>query len=650
MRKLWILTWCFFAWASAQTGEQIHHLFGLKQSALGPLTQAALNQQNGRSVEVETFSANFQFGGSYAYFTSSNMVLYVDSTAPSIGLIQQYLLPEIYSFNHSGLTGLSTLQGGISTICVNPLADSVIYAFDFTTKLPSLYFFNGGQFGTGNALTQLQDINSLSQVYAQSGIYIAGNNNANQVFLYRLNESSLQLIDTEVYNYESLYLVSDPQWGIYGVARDVAEQHFLVELDPVNLSLDTIVTLPSCVNCTQESFDYDKNAIVIDSDNGHLILSRSESAGGTPANYFLSTFDLTTGATIYDVQTADRWSNLIFQKPKDDLVYPGDANFDKEVDMTDILPIGLRYNDQVVERLVISNDWIGQGALNTQDTLANGVDKKHADCNGDGQINALDFDAVTENYSYIHYSEKSTQSACDFPLYIEFPNLVKATDEIAMQIGLDLSTNASQNIYGLVFTLEYDEAFVADTSGRITVQGGSTWFGTEDGDYIQRSIQVSPGRMDVGLVGIDQLNRAGGGGILLTGIWTMEDVVIPITQNYLDMNVRITDVKLIDYEENTLDACGVDTVIRVYDKSVGVFEREEAALALFPNPTTQNYINLAHVDAIEQVDMYDVQGRMVQTEIWGDQVYFGDIPKGVYLIKVYTEDQVLVNKLMYNKE
>lgn len=650
MRKLWVLTWCFFAWASAQTSNQIHHLYGLKQSALGPLTQSALNQQNGGEVEVETFSANFSLGAPYAYFKSNNTVLYVDSTSPTIGLVQQYFLPEIYSFNHSGLTALTTLQGGVSSICVNPFSDSIVYAFDFITKTPAYFSFSGGQFGSGNALTQLADLNTLSQVYFQNGVYIAGNNNANQVFLYWLNGSSLQIVDTEAYNLASLYLVSDPTWGIYGVAQTNGQQNLLIELDPVNLILDTIAVLPSCTNCAQENFSYDKHALAIDSDNGHLILSRSESLPGVQTSYFLSTYDLTTGTTIYDVQTAERWSNLIFQKPKDDLVYPGDANFDKQVDMTDILPIGIKYNDQVVERLVISNDWIGQEALNTQDTLANGVDKKHADCNGDGQINAVDIDAVIQNYSYIHYSDKSTQAACDFPLYVQYPNLVKEEDEIAVQIGLDLSTNLSQNVYGLVFTLEYDESFVADSAGLIDVQGGSTWFGTENGDYIQRSIKVSPGKMEVGLVGIDKLNRAGSGGVLLTGIWTMEDVVIPITQNYLDMGFRITDVTLIDYDENVLDACGLDTLIRVYDKSVGIIEREQATLALFPNPTKHNFISLDHVDAIEKVEMYDVQGRWMETHLSGKQVYFGDVPKGVYLVKVYTPNQVLVNKLMYTKQ
>jgi hypothetical protein len=487
----------------------------------------------------------------------------------------------------------------------------------------------------------------LNQVYFQNAIYFAGSNNNNEVELYRLSDTGLQTTGAEVYGFESLYLVSDQLWGIYGLARNASQQNYLVQLDPLTLSLDTVVLLPSCINCNQDNYEYDKNALVIDSENGHLILSRSEDLSGASVEYFLSTFDLATGTTIYDVKTADRWSNLIFQKPQDDLVYPGDANFDKLVDMEDILPIGLKYNDQVVGRLVISNDWIGQESTNTLDTLANGTDKKHADCNGDGQVNAIDFDAVIQNYSNIHYSDKTIQGGCDFPLYLEYPNWVKEGEEITMQIGLDFSVNPSQDVYGLIFTLEYDESFVANTTGMISILGGSTWFGTENLDYIQRSIKVSPGKMEVGLVGIDKLNRAGAGGVLLTGVWTMEDVVIPITQNYSDMAMRITNVTLIDYDENHIDACGVDTFIRVYDKDVGLIERELVDLPLFPNPTRFNHISLSCKGAIEKVELYDVQGHIIHSEIRDDVVFFGDIPKGIYLIKVYTYDLIMVNKFMY---
>ncbi|MEX0596269.1 MAG: T9SS type A sorting domain-containing protein, partial [Candidatus Paceibacterota bacterium] len=216
-------------------------------------------------------------------------------------------------------------------------------------------------------------------------------------------------------------------------------------------------------------------------------------------------------------------------------------------------------------------------------------------------------------------------------------------------IGLDLSSFPNQNVYGVIFTIEYDSNFVV--ANTMNTEGVTTWFGTENTNYIQRNVDDYPqAKMDVGLVGIDKLNR-NGGGILIDGIWTMEDVVIPIAQGYLDMPFKISNVFIIDYEQNVIDACGVDTVIRVYDKSVGIFEREELTLTLYPNPTNASAINIEHIADLEFVEMYDLNGRRVS--LWKDnfnQLPIGEFNKGVYILKAYTADKVYLNKLVYNKE
>ena len=644
MKKLWILVLGLAGWTQAQTDGHIHHLFGLKQETQGILTQAALNQQNGGSVEIETFTSNFSLGGSYSYFNVNNKVLYADTSFQTLSYLNEYLLPSVYVSNYSGTSNFFTYQTGISSLCVDPLEDSLYYTFDYATKLLSILAPFSGTALSSPQLLAVSDIGNLSQVYFQNSIYLASSNNLGEAVLYVLSATSLGILESIALPFQYTYLVADPQWGVYAVAKNDVQQHFLLHLNTGANQFDTIAALPSCPTCT-----YDKNALVIDSDNGHLIMARSEDSMGGSPQYFLSTHDLVGGSEIYNVQTLDRWSNLIFQKPKADLVYPGDADHNKLVNMTDLLPIGLKYNDPVSYRLGISTAWIGQEATNSQDTLANGVDKKHADCNGDGQINSIDVDAIFENYSSVHYSEKSTNANCDFPVYVQFPSFVKENEPIEIQIGLDLNTNINQAIYGLIFTIDYDESFVA--SGGMSTQGGSTWFGTENGDYIQRFYKEEQGRLAVGVVGIDQENRNGGGGVLLDGIWTMEDVVIPIAQGYSNMDFRISNVTLIDANGNYLDGCGVDTSIRVYDKSVGIQDRTIEALYLFPNPTKLSHINLENVKDLDQVEMYDMQGRLIQT--WHtnfNHLPLNNLPKGIYILKAYTPEKMYVNKLVYAKE
>ena len=650
MKKLMILSLAFLGVLHAQTGNHIHHLFGLKESTIGLFTLDALDQKTGNSVEIETFTLNINLGGNYAFRTVDNSVYYVDNASQlTVGLINNYLLPELFTTSYQGSFGFTTFQSGLTDICVNPAIDSLLYAFDINVGTLTKFGLNGSSaFAFTQGLTGIVDTSSISMAYYDGKIYLSGTNSLNNTVVYTIDEQSMQLVDSQTVGFEFLYLVADENLGLFGLGLD-NNVYSLQKLDVNSNVFQVVGGLPSCTTCATETFLYDRNAMVIDSANQQLVLSRTEIIGGGNIAFYLSTYDLQTASPVYEIQTPERYSNLIFQTPEPDLVYPGDTDHDKDVDMQDLLAIGLFYNDLVTERIEISTDWVGQAAVSVGAALGSGVDKKHADCNGDGQVNAIDYNAIALNYSYTHYSDKSTNANCDFPMYVVFPNLVKADEPTAIQIGLDLSSLPSQNVYGVTFTIEYDSSFVVQ--GSMNTQGGNTWFGTEDANYIQRNQNDHPqGKMDVGVVGIDKLNRTGGG-ILIDGIWTMEDVVIPIAQGYREMPFKISNVYIIDYDENVIDACGVDTIIRVYDKNVGVVELPQEELEIYPNPTKASFVSLSHVDDIQYVEMYDMQGRKVQKWFDGfDQLYIGEFNKGIYILKAYTADKIFLNKLVYNKE
>jgi REP element-mobilizing transposase RayT len=651
MKKCGIISFLLFGILHAQIGNHIHHLFGVKESVSGLFTIDALDQKTGSAVEIETLNIDFQLGGNYAYRTGSNQVYFVDSSAQfTIGFVAEYILPDLYTLNYQGSLGVTTVQSGLAAICVNPEEDSLFYAYDINggglTRFSVPNFdVNISNFGFG----AINDANFMSMVYHNDVIYIAGPNSPNSTIVYAVEASSLQLIDSNFYNTPYLYLIAHPNLGIYVLGQNPGQENFLGSIDEVTLGLTIISLLPSCTNCATEVFAYDRNAMVIDSVNQQIIVARSESIGGANPNYFLSTYDLAGGNLVYNLASPERYSNLIFQKPVDNLVYPGDTDHNKNVDMQDILPIGLFYTEVVSGRALISTDWIGQSASNSGLSLASGTDIKHADSNGDGQINAIDYDAVALNYNYTHYSDKRTNSNCDFPMFINLPGIVKEDEPVSIQIGIDLSNQLTQNIYGITFTIEYDSNFVVFNT--MNTQGINTWFGTEDLNYIQRNKDdYVKGKMDVGIVGIDKLNRSEGG-ILINSIWTMEDVVIPIAQSYDNMDFKITNVLIIDFDQNVIDACGLDTFIQVYDKSVGIYEIKEEVLNIFPNPTTQSFINLAYVKDLKYVEIYDMQGRRINT--WYENfnnLHIGEFNKGIYFLKAYTEDKVYLNKLVYNKK
>ncbi|MEZ4928799.1 MAG: T9SS type A sorting domain-containing protein [Chitinophagales bacterium] len=650
MRKLIVILCCFGSLIHAQNGNFIHDLFGVSDRGSGIKVFEALNQNNGGSVEIETLPFNFELGNEFLYSTSSNDISFIDTVSSTASFMYQYLSPIEYTQTYTGLQNTTTLQGqGYNELfATNLLNDTLFYTYNH-------------EFSTINSIEKLShaivnsttfSINNLSiddnLNYFENNLYLCSANGTN-VDVYIFNASSLLLVNQFQYSYTSMYLVGFSGYGLYGVAKNTNEEYKLISLDSTGTIIE-IGLLPSCSNCINETFSYDKNALTIDTANNSLILARSETIS-SQTSYYISSFSLSNAQPIYNFNTPYRYSHLMLQKPADDLVYPGDANHDKTVGMEDIFAIGIHYNDIVDFRSVISTDWIGQFAFSTNDTLANGVDIKHADCNGDGSINDIDIeDGVLANYHYTHNSEKSTQSTCDFPLYVVFPQLYKENDSATIKIGLDLSNNLAQQVYGIKFTLEFDTNFVQSSS--MHARATDDWFGIENNNYLLKyKNDFAPNKMDVGVVGIDKINRSGGG-ILIDGIWTMEDEVIPITNLSDSMLLRITNVKIIDFYENEIDACGLDTFVVVYDKTVGIRTPEEAKVFdFYPNPIKNNNIYFSNHRDIETVEIFSLQGKLISSYSNIDNtINIGELNNGVYLIKAKDKNATTyTNKLAINR-
>jgi hypothetical protein len=85
-----------------------------------------------------------------------------------------------------------------------------------------------------------------------------------------------------------------------------------------------------------------------------------------------------------------------------DSVWPGDANADGVADNFDVLALAVNFGDTGSARPVPSNAWAAQVGRNWNDSLVNGVNSKHSDCDGSGTINADDTLAVALNYGLMH--------------------------------------------------------------------------------------------------------------------------------------------------------------------------------------------------------------------------------------------------------
>lgn len=148
-----------------------------------------------------------------------------------------------------------------------------------------------------------------------------------------------------------------------------------------------------------------------------------------------------------------------------DSVYPGDANHDAIVDNSDVLALGLAYNDTGSTRPNTSIIYTGQFCQNWIDTFSNGINTKHADCNGNGIVNADDTTAIIQNFQLINPRSNGNggrQSDAVFAIHFLNDTIVGGDTLVADLLLGDLATPAS-NVYGLSYSLHFDPAII-DTS------------------------------------------------------------------------------------------------------------------------------------------------------------------------------------------
>ena len=78
---------------------------------------------------------------------------------------------------------------------------------------------------------------------------------------------------------------------------------------------------------------------------------------------------------------------------------------------------------------------------------------------------------------------------------------------------------------------------------------------------------------------------------------------------------------------------------------VGVTEEQNETLSVFPNPTRGN-VQIASQDAVEQVELCDLSGKVIETFTGNVTKLQLNAAKGTYLLKVYTDQEVQVRKLI----
>ncbi|MEL6853268.1 MAG: dockerin type I domain-containing protein, partial [Bacteroidota bacterium] len=146
--------------------------------------------------------------------------------------------------------------------------------------------------------------------------------------------------------------------------------------------------------------------------------------------------------------------------PDSSCVWPGDVDANGWVNIYDFLILGTLIGDTGLSRPNAINDFISQPSPDWSETIIHGlvrpgINKKHADCNGDGVINEADMAIVFANAQGAFPQQVTAASSTLELRVVPREKTIQVGDTIHYDVYLyDLENGIVQNAYGLAFTIE----------------------------------------------------------------------------------------------------------------------------------------------------------------------------------------------------
>ena len=318
-------------------------------------------------------------------------------------------------------------------------------------------------------------------------------------------------------------------------------------------------------------------------------------------------------------------------------IYPGDCNDDNICNNFDILNIGLGYLSTGEMREDLGTDWQSYEVLPWLENFANGTNYAHADADGDGEILDTDSDVVSQNYGLTHgdvtpYIEQEPTPNSP-ALFADLPDNFEIAQGEAFNVPIVLGsmTNQIESIYGLSFTLMYDPEIIDPNS--VQLQYASSWFGVPQTNVITFDRHdTATGEIDITLVRNDQNNTSGFGEIMYF-IGVVDNIA-----GKTEITVTVKSVLAITQTETRL---AFNTPVEFATITSTDNVALQNGFEIYPNPTSdllfvKNQMGLE----IEEVQITDMNGRLLKTVHNATRVSTADLPSGVYWVRCVAGDTV----------
>lgn len=338
-------------------------------------------------------------------------------------------------------------------------------------------------------------------------------------------------------------------------------------------------------------------------------------------------------------------------------VWPGDANRDGVVNLTDLLTIGRSIGALGPERNVPDGYWFGQAAGDWGSVPAG------ADANGDGIVSAADTSVLRTYLDAAHTIRSNDLSFAPFEvnLVAEDPMALinmEPGDYIVFDVVLGTESEPAEDVYGFTLPFAYDSDFFKEEIIAFSFEDAASWASYDSPilamqrnnlqDFAEMAYTRTSGDPISGLGSVAQLTIGVEDVIPTRESWegpyevTIGGGVATVVNESGDLNaVRINPVTVMIHtpteEEAAVPAADIDEYL-------------DSKLLAFPNPTRDRLVvHLNGQREFEELVLSDMSGRELirysGLETNHREISLAQLPNGVYALTVVTREG-LINRLI----
>lgn len=342
-------------------------------------------------------------------------------------------------------------------------------------------------------------------------------------------------------------------------------------------------------------------------------------------------------------------------------VWPGDVNNNGVVNGVDLLYWGIAFGSSGPPRAQVSTNWEAVPLLSLwAQSFPDNTNYAFADCNGDGIVDADDFDdAIEDNFGLTHgtlrpdgYANAQPGAAPRLRLQPDSENVGYGAT-VNISLSLDDSAMPVNNFYGMALKLSYTPGILAGDDGPDFDFVENNWIAA-DNSFVQDLFEDNNGLGTAELATtrtnqqVIPVNPAEIGRFSIV----IEDIIVG--REIDTFRLQIDSIYLIDNEFGIIPVVP-DTTIIIVSKDPKVTATEEnqvlPEVKVFPNPARDEFFLESNISLFEPY-LIDNLGRVLQLEarLLREGIYHlqaPPLPSGVYWLFAKTHQGLIGRKIIF---